>query len=350
MAPNSLESINLKFPPHITIKRLSMDLKRGGIKPYLKRQIFLYKESLNHIKTYKIELVHCTHIASGLVALLLKKCRSIPYILYTYGSEITGQPGFIRSNLSKLILTNAMRIVTMSEFTKKAIMDYGIPEEKIRFLVGVEVDRLSREGNIQVTKKKYNINGEPILLTIARLVPHKGIDTVIKALPDIIKSYPKLLYLVIGEGPYRRDLEKLSITLQVEKHVKFIGNIPHHKLQNESEAFYSVCDLFLMVSRNIRNIEAEGFGIVFLEAALSKKACIGGNSGGISNAVLDGVTGKLVDPNDPSEVAKAVLDLLNSREIANQMGENGYRRAIQYFDWYANVSAWEKELEMLFFK
>ena len=350
LAPNSLESIDLEFPPHITIKRLSMDLKRGGIKSYLKRQICLYKESLNHIKTYKIEMVHCTHIASGLVALLLKKCYSIPYILYTYGSEITGQPGFIRSNLSKLVLTNAMHIVTMSEFTKKAIMAYGIPEKKIRFLVGVEIDRLSRKGDMQVTKKKYNINGEPILLTIARLVPHKGIDIVIKALPNIIKIYPKLLYLVIGEGPYRRELEKLCIELQVEKYVKFLGNIPHHKLQSESEAFYSVCDLFLMVSRNISNIEAEGFGIVFLEAALSKKACIGGNSGGISNAVLDGVTGRLVDPNDPSEVAKAVLDLLINREIATQMGQNGYRRAIQHFDWHANVSAWEKELKMLFFE
>ena len=102
-----------------------------------------------------------------------------------------------------------------------------------------------------------------------------------------------------------------------------------------------------MVSRNINDIEAEGFGIVFLEAGLSRKACIGGNSGGITDTVIDGVTGKLVDPNDPSEVSKAVLDLLENRETANQMGENGYKRAIQYFDWQTNVSDWEKELNLL---
>jgi phosphatidylinositol alpha-1,6-mannosyltransferase len=135
--------------------------------------------------------------------------------------------------------------------------------------------------------------------------------------------------------------------LQVENHVKFLGNIPHDKLQSETEAFYSICDLFVMVSRNINGIEAEGFGIVFLEAGLSFKACIGGNSGGIGDAVIDGVTGRLVDPHNPHEVAKTVLSILQNREIANRMGENGYNRAIQKFDWHANVSAWEKELNLL---
>jgi phosphatidylinositol alpha-1,6-mannosyltransferase len=235
----------------------------------------------------------------------------------------------------------------MSEFTKKAIMNYGIPDNKIRFLVGVEVDRFSKNRDKLATKEKYNIDGAPILLTVARLVEHKGIDTVIKALPEIIKLHPKLTYLVVGGGPYRSSLEKLSNKLQVGRHVIFLGNIPHNKLQSESEAFYSICDLFLMVSRNIDDIEAEGFGIVFLEAGLSRKACIGGNSGGISDAVIDGVTGQLVDPNDPGAVAKAVLGLLENREAANQMGKNGYKRAFQYFNWQTNVSEWEKELNDL---
>jgi phosphatidylinositol alpha-1,6-mannosyltransferase len=105
-----------------------------------------------------------------------------------------------------------------------------------------------------------------------------------------------------------------------------------------------------MVSRNINGIEAEGFGIVFLEAGLSAKACIAGNSGGIADAVLDEVTGKLVDPNDPQEVAKAVLVLLGDRATASQMGENGYQRAIKYFDWRTNVNAWESELNLLYSK
>jgi phosphatidylinositol alpha-1,6-mannosyltransferase len=347
LAPNSSEPQKTNFPNNITIKRLPMDLRRGGLIPYFQRQIRLYRASLELLKKEKLKYIHCTHIASGLVALLLKKIHSIPYVLYTYGSEITGQPGFIRSNLAKLILRNAHHIITMSEFTKKAIMNYGIPEKKIRFLVGVEVDRFSKNRDKLTTKKKYNIDGDPILLTVARLVEHKGIDTVIRTLPEIIKLHPKLTYLIIGEGPYRSCLEKLSNELKVERHVKFLGNIPHNKLQSESEAFYTICDLFIMVSRNINNIEAEGFGIVFLEAGLSRKACIGGKSGGIADAVIDGVTGKLVDPNDPSEVSRAVLTLLENSEAANRMGENGYKRAVRYFNWQTNVNEWEKELNLL---
>jgi phosphatidylinositol alpha-1,6-mannosyltransferase len=327
-----------------------MDLSRGGIIPYLRRQFVLYKASLDILRTEEIKFVHCTHISSGLVALLLKIRHSIPYVLYTYGSEITGQPGFIRSNLAKFILRKAYHIVTMSEFTKKAIMNYGIPVEKIRFLVGVEVDRFSKKGNKQVTKEKYNINGDPILLTVARLVEHKGIDTVIKALPEMIKIYPKLLYLVIGEGPYRRNLEKLCSELKVKKNVQFLGNIPHYKLQSESEAFYTMCDLFIMVSRNLKGIEAEGFGIVFLEAGLSRKACIGGNSGGIADAVVDGLTGKLVDPDDPGDLAKTAIYLLKNRNITEQLGENAFKRAYRLFDWDNNVTQWEKELNNLYFK
>jgi phosphatidylinositol alpha-1,6-mannosyltransferase len=347
LAPDSSEPLKTNFPINITIKRVPMDLRRGGLKPYFQRQIRLYRASLELLKREKLKCIHCTHIASGLVALLLKKIHSIPYVLYTYGSEITGQPGFIRSNLAKLILRNAHHIVTMSEFTKKAIMNYGIPDKKVRFLVGVEVDRFSKNRDKLATKKKYNIDGGPILLTVARLVEHKGIDIVLRALPEIIKLHPKVTYLVVGAGPYRSCLEKLSSELKIERHVKFLGNIPHNKLQSESEAFYTICDLFIMVSRNINDIEAEGFGIVFLEAGLSRKACIGGDSGGIADAVIDGVTGKLVNPNDPSEVAKAVLALLENRETVNQMGENGYKRAIQYFNWKTNVNEWEKELNRL---
>jgi phosphatidylinositol alpha-1,6-mannosyltransferase len=350
LAPESSAPSKEKFPCNITIKRLPMDLSRKGLIPYIRRQFVLYRASLAILRKKEIKCVHCTHIASGLVALLLKKLHSIPYVLYTYGSEITGQPGFIRANLAKLILRNAYYIATMSEFTKKAILNYGVPAKKIRFLVGVEVDRFSTKGDKQTTKEKYNINGDPILLTVARLVEHKGIDTVIKALPKVIKIYPKLLYLVIGDGPYRRSLEKLSSKLNVQKNVLFLGNIPHYKLQSGSESFYTICDLFVMVSRNINGIEAEGFGIVFLEAGLSRKACIGGNSGGIADAVIDDITGKLIDPNDPDDVANTAIYLLKNRNITKQLRENGFKRASRLFDWRNNVTKLEKELNYLYYQ
>jgi phosphatidylinositol alpha-1,6-mannosyltransferase len=349
LAPLCNESSKEVFMPNIVVKRIPMDMRRGSFIAYFKRQLSIYKESRKVINKEKIYVVQCTHIASGLAALIIKKIHSVPYILYSYGSEISGQPGVVRRNLMRAILRNAMYIVTMSNFTKQAIIKYGVNEKKIRFLVGVDIERFSRIGDIEATKKKYGINGSPIILTIARLMEHKGIDTVIKSVKEIVHNYPKLLYLVIGEGPYRENLESLIKRLNLEKNVKLLGSIPNEKLQDETEAFYSICDLFLMISRNINNIEAEGFGLVFLEAGLSKKAVVGGDSGGIRDAVVDGVTGKLVDPNNSAKVSECILSLLENRSVTDEMGVNGYKRAIKLFDWKINVKNWEKELKDILF-
>lgn len=347
LAPLCNESSKEVFMPNIVVKRIPMDMRRGSFVAYFKRQLSIYKESRKVINKEKIHVVQCTHIASGLAALIIKKIHSVPYVLYSYGSEISGQPGVVRRNLTRAILRNAMCIVTMSNFTKQAIMKYGVDKNKIRFLVGVDVEQFSRIGDIEKTKKKYGISGSPIVLTIARLMEHKGIDTVIKSVKEIVHKAPKLLYLVIGEGPYRENLESLIKKLNVEKNVKFLGSIPNEKLQDETEAFYSVCDLFLMISRNINDIETEGFGLVFLEAGLSKKAVVGGDSGGIRDAVVDGVTGKLVDPNNSAKVSECILSLLENRSLSDKMGVNGYKRAVKLFNWKTSVKNWEKELKAI---
>lgn len=344
LAPMHNQSLRQEFPGNVEIRRIPMDLTRGTVLSFLKRQASLYKRSLNLIKTKRIDLIQCAHLSSGLAALFIDKTLSTPYVLYTYGSEITGQLGLFEQKLTRYILSNAMLIATMSDFTKEAILRYGIDEKKVRFLVGVELDLLSRGGEVEATKEKYNINGDPIILTIARLMEHKGIDTVIRALPMIIETYPNILYLVIGEGPFRSTLEKLCIDLNVDRHVRFVGNIPHYKLQQKTEAFYSICDLFVMISRNIGNVEAEGFGIVFLEAGLFRRAVVGGRSGGIASAIIDGITGKLVEPHDISGTSRCILDLLRDRKRLREMGQNGHDRAITIFDWKTNVKKWEDEI------
>ena len=347
LAPKLKELSNTKFPPNVFVKHIPMDLQRNGLQSYLSRQLSLYKASRKIIKQERIDIIQCTHIASGLAALLLNKVEGIPYVLYTYGSDITGQPGLLRHHLTKSILENAFYLVTMSQFTLNAILNHGISEKKIRILAGVDLSQFIKTGNIEKTRKKYNITGNPVILTVARLVEHKGIDTVIKAIPRMLKMYPNLLYLVIGEGSYRNELEVLINGLKLKEHVRLLGHIPHNEMQNDTEAFYSLCDLFLLVSRNIEGIEAEGFGLVFLEAALSRKAVVGGDSGGIADAVLDGVTGKLVDPTDPGAVAECVISLLNDSGTAMEMGENGYRRAVEFFNWKTNVRKWEQDLVYL---
>lgn len=344
IAPRRKESFSEGFGPHIKIRRIDMDLRRGKVWLIIKRQFAMLKECYRIIKSEKVSLVNCMHVASGVTALCVKWIFGIPYVLYTYGSEITAPSNIFFKILMKVILQNALYITTMSNFTRKALNAYGIDNEKITFLVGVEVEQLSKTGDIALTKEKYKISGKPVLLTVARLKPHKGIDTVIKALPKIIRKFPDIQYVVVGEGPYKEGLQKLIRTLKLEQHVRLIGNITHEKLQTKTEAFYSVCDLFLMISRNIDGVEAEGFGLVFLEAGLSRKASIGGKSGGIEDAIIDGVTGKLVDPYDIEAVSDCIITLIKSPEVLIQMGENGFERAKKHFGWRNNVAQWQDKI------
>ena len=113
----------------------------------------------------------------------------------------------------------------------------------------------------------------------------------------------------------------------------------------ELAAYYRSCDIFVLVSKEISDQGlVEGFGIVFLEAGLCSKPVIGGRSGGIPDAVADGVTGILVDPADKHAIASAIIRLLTDRELAKEMGENGRRRIENEF----NIDAFGKKLENMF--
>ncbi len=347
LVPQANDAKDDRYPRNIIVRRIKMNLKRGKVLFIIKRQVVLLKACFKIIRSQKVQLIQCMHLASGATALILKIIFGIPYVLYTYGSEITAPSTFFSRKITEIIIRNALYIVTMSGFTKNAITAYGVDENKIRYLVGVEIEQFLRNGSKRLTKVAYNIKGKPILLTVARLMPHKGIDTVIMALPAILKHYPDVSYVVVGEGPYRGVLETLINTLNLEKNVYLLGNTPHDEMQNDDKAFYSICDLYVMISRNIKGIEAEGFGLVFLEAGLSGKAVIGGRSGGIEDAVLDNITGKLVDPDKPNDVANCIVSLLEVPHILKEMGENGYKRALGEFNWITNVCRWEEQINRI---
>ena len=130
----------------------------------------------------------------------------------------------------------------------------------------------------------------------------KGHDRVIESMPAIIQSLPNAVYLIVGDGPERKRLEQLSSQLGMSEYVVFVGSVQGSGLLNE---YYNMCDQFIMISRELPKGDAEGFGIVYLEAASAGIPVIAGNSGGVGEAVLDGVTGLLVDPESTREIKES---------------------------------------------
>ena len=171
-----------------------------------------------------------------------------------------------------------------------------------------------------------------VILTLARVVPRKGHDQVIAALPQILATVPTAKYLICGTGPgkyverLRRQVEKLGL----HDAVIFGGYIEPGQLN----AVYNLCDVYVMPSREIEEEgDVEGFGITFLEANACQKPVIGGNSGGIPDAVSDGETGYVVDPTDPSAIASAVTELLRDSALADRLGRQGYDRVTRLYTW-----------------
>ena len=168
------------------------------------------------------------------------------------------------------------------------------------------------------------------MLTVGRLVGRKNIEGVLRALPRVTEMVPNLLYLIAGDGKDRERLEVASAQMGLSPFVRFLGYVPDGLLP----ALYCASDVFLMPSLERKNSQDyEGFGIVFSEANACGKPVIGGRSGGMADAVIDGETGLLVDPHSVDEIAAAIIRLLTDQELAHRLGENGRRRVERELSW-----------------
>jgi phosphatidylinositol alpha-1,6-mannosyltransferase len=194
---------------------------------------------------------------------------------------------------------------------------------------GVDVDRFrpaTPEERVK-TRARFGLDPDrPLVLGLSRLVPRKGFDVLIEAIARIDVD---VQVAIGGSGRDRERLERRVRQRRVEHKVTFLGRVPDEDLA----ALYGAADVFTMLCRADRwgGLEAEGFGVVFLEAAGCAVPSIAGRGGGSHEAVADGVTGYVVPPRDVDAVRDALLRLLLDDELRRAMGEAARRRAVDSF-------------------
>jgi phosphatidylinositol alpha-1,6-mannosyltransferase len=325
-------NMTLSFP----VIRLNLPLQKGLFVKSIKTLILLlYTTKILLFK--KIDRIHCGQVLSaGFVGYVCHLIFDKPYFPYVHGADFLenviarrSRSNLIKKAVLNLILKNASLIIANSNFTKNALIGFGISEKKI-IVINPPVDykRFEKVKNGEELKEDYGLKDKKVLLTVGRLVERKGHDYVIKALPEIIKEIPQIHYLIVGDGIYRGELERLSVKLNVRDYITFAGFIPDDELPE----YYAMCDVFIMASREIKEKgDVEGFGIVYLEANAVKKPVIAGRSGGITDAVEDGINGILVNPTDEKDIAGAIIRLMKDDKIRNKLGEAGYKRVIEKF-------------------
>ena len=287
---------------------------------------------------HQIELVHVGNIRpSGYVAAMLRRQLGIPYIVYVHGKDLLKERRkgrnrpMVRAG-TREILGNAAAIIANSAATAdiatELLASVGRGEAGARVHVvhpGADPARFVRS-----TAERPDAQSAPVLLSIARLVARKGIDTVIEALPAILTVHPNTTYVVGGSGPDLARLEQLASRVGVLDRVRFLGDVDDNALP----ALYASADLFVLPTREIlADDEIEGFGIAYVEAAAAGVPSIAANAGGVADAVTDGVTGLLVPPASPGSVATAALKLLGDPADRARLGQNARLNVERNLNW-----------------
>jgi len=279
----------------------------------------------------------------GLLAPALRKAGAEVIVAMTHAHEVwwSRLPG-TRQALRK-VGDGVDWLTDISDWTRReigtALSDAGRARQT-RMAPGVDTDHFRPGCGGAAVRASLGLTQEvPVVVCAARLVERKGQDMLIEAWPRVLREVPDARLVIVGDGPYRAKLEKLAVQRGVCDVVTFAGSVPWEQMPGYMDA----ADVFAMPARSrLMGLEpeglgivflAEGLGIVFLEAAACEKPVVVGRSGGAPEATDDGVTGHVVDPTDPAEIARRVVELLTDREGAAEMGRLGRERVLTSWQW-----------------
>jgi phosphatidylinositol alpha-1,6-mannosyltransferase len=168
----------------------------------------------------------------------------------------------------------------------------------------------------------------PVITTLARVEERKGHVFILNAITEIKEKFPNVLYLIAGKGPYLKNIKKITKEMNLEAHVKFLGWIT----EPEKSLILKLSDLFVMTPKTVGE-SVEGFGMAYIDASFHGVACIGSDSGGVSDAIVDSKTGLICESGNQKMITEKILLLLENKKLRKSMGTNGRLRAIENYAW-----------------
>ncbi|MDR3106785.1 MAG: glycosyltransferase family 4 protein [Bifidobacteriaceae bacterium] len=282
--------------------------------------------------------------AAAPLALMTPRLRRVTaakrFVASTYGHEcgwVKLAPG--RAAIRRI--GSAVDALTLiSDFTGPIIGAALTPEARgrlVRLYPGVDPERYSSLPDPAPLRRGLDLEDRQVIVSLSRLVARKGQDTLIRTMPSVLTAVPGAALLIVGDGPYRPDLERLAAQLGVSGAVRFAGRVPDEELPQ----YYAAGQVFALPTRTrLGGFDVEGLGIVFLEAAAAGLPVIVGDSGGAPEAVRDGETGFQVSSTDVPGIAERLIELLSDPARAKAMGQAGR-------DWVRRDWTWEGPVETL---
>jgi phosphatidyl-myo-inositol dimannoside synthase len=282
-------------------------------------------------------VLHCGNIRpAGYPVWYAHRRKLLPYVVYVYGLDLLKERRKIAANpfkrwTARRILGDSSGVVAISRWSAEladAVMrDAGIrrPPPVAAIDLGADPAFFRPDRDTGSLRRRFALGASRLLVTVARLVPHKGQDVAIRMLPSLPAD---VRYLIVGDGADRARLTAIARAAGVADRVLFAGALSDDEI---AEA-YATADVYVGLSRE-EGVQAEGFGIAFVEAAASGVPSVAGDSGGVRSAVRDGETGILVPPSDAVAAAAAVRRLLDDRAMRDAMGRAGRCAVESHYNW-----------------
>jgi phosphatidylinositol alpha-1,6-mannosyltransferase len=296
---------------------------------------------LTSSRSPRFDVLHCGNIRPvGYAVRWVNRKLRTPYLVYVNGGDLLrerrkAERSALKRKTAQYILGNAAGIVGTSKWVAELASDVmeqvGIenPPPVAELGLGTDPARFNPSRDTGALRRRWGVGDAPLVLTVARLVPHKGQDIAIRALSTLRRDFPELRYIMVGEGHDEERLRALARELGVADRVGFVGTMRDDELPEA----YATSTIYLGASRVDKEINVEGFGISFLEAAASGIPSVAGDSGGVRSAVRDGETGIVVPPTDSDAIADAIRSLLLNPDRRKQMGVAGRRAVETHYNW-----------------
>ncbi|HET9428133.1 MAG TPA: glycosyltransferase family 4 protein [Allosphingosinicella sp.] len=258
---------------------------------------------LKHLRRGRFDLVYCAHVNLSPLAWLAAKWAGCHWMLAIYGIEAWAPKS---RRLVRMSSSRPDHVVSISDVTLQRFLAFsGVAPAQTSLLPNaVHLEAFGIGQPDQEMARRLDVVGRKVILTFGRLASEeraKGFDEVIGILPRLITQVPQLVYVIAGTGPDRGRLEARVSALGLEEHVRFTGYVA----EDEKADLYRLADVFALPSKG------EGFGFVLLEAMACGVPVIASKVDGGREAVRDGMLGRIVDPDNPDELAKAILDALS---------------------------------------
>lgn len=318
---------------------------RPGLAAYV---FFALRQGAALCRKARPDVIVCGSVVPAPAAFLLSRWFRCPYVVLVHGSDVL-HPGFVYQRAIRFLLAHAARIAANSAQTRSLLQQRGFRTGPVDVVhPGVKVEAFAAEPPHGAEDILREAADRPVLLSVGRLIKRKGhLPFIEEVMPRLVERFPDLLFLVVGEDAKQSlvhterlhdQMARRVVELGLQRHVRLLGRLPG---EADLVKLFFRADVFVLPGLEIPG-DMEGFGIVFLEAALGRTPTVSTRVGGVPEAVVDGETGLLVPPGDADAMTEAITRLLTDDALRERLGRAAEARARRDFSWDSICARYEE--------